>query len=42
MCHVHSRLDNMGVVVITDKEYPSRTAFTIIGKVKQKKEKKKS
>ena len=32
-CHVYVRGDGLSVVVITDKEYPSRVAYTLIGLV---------
>jgi hypothetical protein len=31
--HISSRQDGMTVVVVTDQEYPTRVAFSLIGKV---------
>lgn len=33
VCHVHARADDMVVVVISDKEYPYRVAFSLISRV---------
>ncbi|XP_065071425.1 synaptobrevin homolog YKT6-like [Rhopilema esculentum] len=33
LCHVFVRNDSLSGVVIADKEYPSRVAFTLIGKL---------
>lgn len=33
LCHVFVRNDSLAGVVVADKEYPSRVAFTLLGKV---------
>eukprot|EP00457_Paulinella_chromatophora_P015077 gb/GEZN01015620.1/.p2 GENE.gb/GEZN01015620.1/~~gb/GEZN01015620.1/.p2 ORF type:complete len:135 (-),score=23.07 gb/GEZN01015620.1/:378-782(-) len=33
MLHVHVRMDGLACVVMADKDYPERTAFTFINKV---------
>ena len=33
VCHVHNRQDKIAGLVVTDEEYPSRVAFTLISKV---------
>lgn len=33
MCHCFTRKDSLSGVILTDKEYPSRTAFSLIGKL---------
>ena len=33
MCHCYTRQDNLSGVILTDKEYPSRVAFTLISKL---------
>lgn len=33
MCHCYLRMDGLGAVVATDKEYPARVAFNLANKV---------
>lgn len=33
LCHVYVRNDSLAGVVIADKDYPGRVAFTLLGKV---------
>eukprot|EP00126_Sphaerothecum_destruens_P004076 Sdes_comp17975_c0_seq2m7231 len=32
-CHVHARSDNLAAVLISDKDYPTRVAFSLITKL---------
>lgn len=33
MCHVHNRQDKIAGLVVTDEEYPSRVAYSLISKI---------
>ena len=35
VCHVYVRDNNLSGVLISDAEYPSRVAFTLLGKVSE-------